>query len=94
MVDCMLYKAMISSIRAWRSFESGSDLDGSGCQSSVAEVWRTSNCSPGASLPGIFNLTMYERERIEAFGSRLVHGMFWRLDVKGRGWLYKQILVG
>ena len=39
---------MISSTSAWRAGDSGNDLDGVGCQSSVEEVWRISKCSPGA----------------------------------------------
>lgn len=48
MVGSQLYKARISSTSAWRALSSGRDLEGSGCQSSVAEVWRTSKYSPGA----------------------------------------------
>lgn len=70
-VGCMLYKAIISSTRAWRSFESGSDLDGSGCQSSMAEVWRTSNCSPGASLPGMLNLGCVLKEENRGVWERI-----------------------
>ena len=38
----------MSSINACLALSRGRDFEGSGCQSSVAEVWRTSKFSPGA----------------------------------------------
>lgn len=40
----------MSSTRACLALSRGIDFAGFGDQSSVEEVWRTSNCSPGADL--------------------------------------------
>ena len=39
----------MSSTRDWRAGDKGRDLEGSGFQSAVEEVWRGSNFSPGSA---------------------------------------------
>ena len=51
-VGSQLYNTKISSTSACLSLDKGRDFEGSGCQSSVAEVWRTSKFSPGTEVLG------------------------------------------
>ena len=58
----------MSSMSACRALSRGSDFEGSGCQSSVEEVWRTSNCSPGADADVILRTVEMFMESFELIG--------------------------